>query len=846
MDGKFKFADIIVVLLCMSGAALSVNLFRLDLFKMLDHRDEKPIGTVVIKHNIVQRRVADRVLWDRPAIESPVYNGDLIRTDEFSDATLYIDNNSIDLDENTIIRIQRSAGGGDHIQIELNGGTLYVATGSGGGNLVLNMAGFQVETRPDTVLNAEAGSGGIVLKVSEGSVLFANEDWKRELTSGTMIALDDTGTEITNPAVIITQFRLNAYFLKSGPEPLRINFRWDRINLEAGELLRLEIASDKNFGRIARVIENLDTSASAALGVGLWYWRIIRKDEVLHKGHFTVTDAAGPQLLSPAVDALFRYQDNLPRTRFQWAETVEASSYILEASETEDFRNLRLRKETSSAFLVDSSLGQGTWYWRVMPVFPSVYEGSAAFSPASFFRIEHNDNIVQEPEAVTGRSGPQLPVQVVEAQRPNFSTQQQILPSPQVNQQQVPPSPQVVQQQLSPSPQVVQQQTTVNQYVEQQPTTVNPAANIQNFAVSDPHIPRPSLAARLAWLLANAREGDEHVMEVTSNESISPQDLSYSGKKVRITIKGDTAGRNIELNTNGSMFRIHNGTTLILENITLRGRNSNNVPLVNVVNGGTLIMNSGATITGNINNDRRNEGGGGVMVSGGGTFTMNNGSINANSAIARGGGVKVSEDGTFTMSGGTISGNTSANESGGGVDMHRGTFTMSGGTISGNTSMGGGGGVVAWEGAFTMEGGTISGNTSDWGGGVQVGGQHGTFTMRGGTISGNTAKDGGGVNVIEAGTFTMRGGTISGNTSVNEFGGGGVHVWKGYFSKTGGIIYGYSVRDSNSNRATNGNAHAIMVGRDNYYRYRSATATDMGISFDYTKNQPTGGRGWLE
>jgi hypothetical protein len=38
--------------------------------------------------------------------------------------------------------------------------------------------------------------------------------------------------------------------------------------------------------------------------------------------------------------------------------------------------------------VVYSNLGQGTWYWRVLPVFPSVYEGSAAYSPVSSFSIE--------------------------------------------------------------------------------------------------------------------------------------------------------------------------------------------------------------------------------------------------------------------------------------------------------------------------------------------------------------------------------------------------------------------------------------------------------------------------
>jgi hypothetical protein len=805
MGGKFRFTDIVVVLFCISGVTLFINLFRLDLFKTLGNKDEKPIGILVVKHNIVQRRTADRVLWDRPMAESPVYNGDLIHTADLSAATLYIENSSIDLDENTIIRIQRSADDGDVIQIELNGGTLYIATGSGDENFVLNLAGFQVETGPDTVLNASAGSDGIVLKVSEGFAVFSNDDEKRVITSGTMLALDSKGAEITNPAVIVIHFRINAYYLKNGPEPHKINFTWDRVNMEAGEPLRLEIASDRNFVRIVRALENLDTSAEVALNAGLWYWRIIRKDEVLHSGHFTITEATGPQLLSPAMDTLFHFPNQMSRTRFQWTEIEGALSYILEVSETADFINPRLRKETASAFFVDSTLGPGTWYWRVMSVFPSIYEGSSAFSPAFFFRIvyERIDDVVQEQRPITGRPVPELPVQIVGANRPDST----------INEQQPVSASPPVQQQMSSSPQPEQAQVPSSPPVQQQPAAVNPVVNIPN-----PGVRVPTLAERLAWVLTHANEGDEHVIEVTANEIIGPQNLSINDKKVSITIKGNTTGYNIELNTNGSMFRINNGATLILENITLNGRYNNNAPLIEIMSGGTLIISDRAIITGNSNNGRN-----------------------------EGGGIRIDRHGSLTMRGGIISNNFSVNGGGGGVRLSDGgSFSMSGGTISGNSSRDGGGGVSAWNGTFTMNGGTISNNTCDLGGGVQVGGQHGIFIMNNGIVSGNTAKDGGGVYVSNAGNFTMRGGTVFGNTSVNVNGGGGVHIWEGIFSKTGGIIYGYSARDVNSNRASNGDAHAIRVGRENYSRYRGSTTTDMIISFDYTKNPPIGGRGWLE
>jgi hypothetical protein len=91
-----------------------------------------------------------------------------------------------------------------------------------------------------------------------------------------------------------------------------------------------------------------------------------------------------------------------------------------------------------------------------------------------------------------------------------------------------------------------------------------------------------------------------------------------------------------------------------------------------------------------------------------------------------------------------------------------------------------------------MNGGTISGNTAPSGGGVCV--WDGTFTMTGGTVSENTAnQNGGGVEIwagtftMQGGTFTMKAGTISGNTAGS---GGGVCVEGGNFTMNDGTISG--------------------------------------------------------
>ncbi|MCL2180227.1 MAG: hypothetical protein FWB83_03780 [Treponema sp.] len=174
------------------------------------------------------------------------------------------------------------------------------------------------------------------------------------------------------------------------------------------------------------------------------------------------------------------------------------------------------------------------------------------------------------------------------------------------------------------------------------------------------------------------------------------------------------------------------------------------------------------------------------------------------------------------------------------------TLTMnSGAKITGNTANsnnGYGGGVfINSNGTFLMTGGIISYNRiiseSPEGGGVFVG-PYGIFTMTGGVITGNEVRGtsdcgGGGIFIYSNGIFTMTGGEISSNksSSNNQYiYGGGVCAF-GSLTKTGGIIYGYTEGDNNSNiimrndnTVLNGRGHAVYHW--NYTRDTTAYSTD--------------------
>jgi len=253
------------------------------------------------------------------------------------------------------------------------------------------------------------------------------------------------------------------------------------------------------------------------------------------------------------------------------------------------------------------------------------------------------------------------------------------------------------------------------------PANAKPSANVQNVTpglyLGTKKIDNYNLSSSLYYISTNAMSGDNYLIIIGADESISPMNLNYSGNTVGITLLGYNGRKNINLNSNGSMFTVNASVTLTLDNnITLVGRSTNSAPLINVF--GTFIMNSGSLITGRDENKNvltpsldvlrattRGTNAGEGMTDGGTE------PITGGVSDYVGGGVSINNGGNFTMNGGTIYGNTASN--GGGVGITGGTFSMSGGNISGNTAIYYGGGVYLINGTFNKTGGIITGYDSD-------------------------------------------------------------------------------------------------------------------------------------
>jgi len=380
--------DIFVVLFCLCGAAASLYYFYLDIYSTFRSLSAvSAAGTVTVKYNTVQRRLADRAVWDRLYEQSDVYNGDLVRIDRLSGATLNIDENSIELGENTLIRIQKDEG---PLQIEFSYGNISVVSGKDTGAILLSIGDQVVQVQPGTEINALSGDSGLVLRVTEGAAQVIKRGQVTDVPAGGIVVRDTEGNEVRQPMAAVIHPKPNAVLLKTEAGPLNVEFKWARMNMQPQDLLRLEIAEDKNFRKIIQTVGNLDSNATASLNVGLWHWRLSHENNMLASGRMSIVEAAAPTLFSPMVGGSaqvpVRYAGQ--EVQFRWAEVPDASYYLLNVSRTPEFISPEINIQVQTTSYINSDIDAGTWYWRVQPVFSTVYEGESRFSQVSSFQVQ--------------------------------------------------------------------------------------------------------------------------------------------------------------------------------------------------------------------------------------------------------------------------------------------------------------------------------------------------------------------------------------------------------------------------------------------------------------------------
>ena len=393
-------ADISVVILSLLIFFASSFLFVKNLNRTFSRNDKTPVATVQYKYKSVQRKFLDRAVWDRPQQNSPVYNGDTIRTSPEAEATLYfVDRNVVELGSSTMIQVFVN---NDESRIDLTNGLVSVET-SDASNMLVSSENTTAKVSKGSSFRADkSGEGNLQLVVEKGEAAVTGKEGTAEPELLKQGAVIQTGIQAS---LVVVSPGKNVRLLDQSGNGTDVLFQWQS-SLPTDEKLILETSPLGNFSEEVQkyTVTGLNEYTLAKQNRS-FYWRLYSDSGSesyvsAQSGKVNIIDAPAPVLLEPAVEAEYTYTETAPIVRFLWEGNSLVASYLLEVADNPELKAPQFSRFINTQSLTLSEFGEGTWYWRVTPRYLIGAENAPETSKIAFFHIEKQAAAAEIPQVL--------------------------------------------------------------------------------------------------------------------------------------------------------------------------------------------------------------------------------------------------------------------------------------------------------------------------------------------------------------------------------------------------------------------------------------------------------------
>ncbi|MBQ9630401.1 MAG: hypothetical protein IJR49_02310, partial [Treponema sp.] len=322
-NSEHNLAFRIAVFLCLCGIAFCSYLFYKNFFRSLTKLNEAPIATITFKKKVAQRKFIDRVVWDRLQQNSPIYNGDTVRTAELSGALVSFASGAVlELEENTLAQFFQNDDGS--FSANLGGGSFTAQAAEDGSVLSVSSGGQTLSMSQGASLFMQQQENGVQLNILSGSASFADG---ASIEEGEALSMDEDGytfspLKVTSPAPSAKILYISKN--NQGTHPVR--FAWRKS--EDYTNLCLTISKDSLYENVLRRFNvSRFTEYTVPLSSGSYYWKF--EDEantLVSRGKITLSQTYLPKITSPVNNAHYEYSSSFPEIKFAWEGIEDARS----------------------------------------------------------------------------------------------------------------------------------------------------------------------------------------------------------------------------------------------------------------------------------------------------------------------------------------------------------------------------------------------------------------------------------------------------------------------------------------------------------------------------------------
>ncbi|MBM9579650.1 hypothetical protein JWG45_21105 [Leptospira sp. 201903070] len=343
---------------------------------------KETVGNITFKYRTAQRKFSDRMIWQDVEQNFPIFNHDSVRTDELSEAVVtLISGTKFELDPRSMIVINLKE---EEELLELEEGSVRVQSSNpvtlSSGKTTLKSGDepslFRITRTPNGEENSiESTKGNLKWIGSNQENGILREGEKAKMTNDSFFSIRDE-LEVLEPQ---DNHRI---FPETGEA--KIGFRWNSNAVISSVFL--EISLNRNFTPLILKKEIRGESAEIILPEGIYYWRILSSDKKKKSEtrKFRVLPNPPVALLFPLKNT--RLEGSSLQT-FRWKTSRLATGYILEISDSGDFKN-GLRQLTVFKTSISIPLSSGTYHWRVKAF--SNLPGAESISEARSFQVDES------------------------------------------------------------------------------------------------------------------------------------------------------------------------------------------------------------------------------------------------------------------------------------------------------------------------------------------------------------------------------------------------------------------------------------------------------------------------
>lgn len=370
---RLSKGDITFTAIALLVALLLSTLLYLDLNRTLDAGDRQPIGKIVFKERVAQRRLDREPIWENLRTETPVYNRDTIRTENLSEAEIVLNDGSrIALEENTLIVLNFAD---NEALLDFSYGGIRAASGDGAdlkvrsGDTEVNLANAEARLSSDS-------PDSLQLEVKKGKAGLERGGQSNEISENEVASLD--GSEIkTRPvsATLLEPADGERRIIEA--DKSRVLFRWT-----TAKPAKFELSRTRDFRAIV-MSQPATGSVDLPLSSGVYFWRVVPAGEqATPPRSLSLLQKRGVVLHSPQNGRTLPVRGAEASVQFSWSQLDLASSYQIIVSRDAAGSDI-VRQESAHTTLLTMPLPPGNYFWRVKPV-SSVAEAVSASAVNSF------------------------------------------------------------------------------------------------------------------------------------------------------------------------------------------------------------------------------------------------------------------------------------------------------------------------------------------------------------------------------------------------------------------------------------------------------------------------------